>query len=53
MIKMVVVLTVLSALFRAASCGGFEMATAAQIENQQLKFVKGPAIKDDPRRCVQ
>ena len=43
MIKMVVVLTIL-----ASVSGGLLAAvhdgTAAQIENQQLKFVKGPAI---------
>jgi len=44
MVKMVVVLTVLS----AASGGvlaGVKKGTASQIEAQQLTFVKGPAIK--------
>jgi len=44
MVKMVVVLTVLS----AASGGvlaGVKKGTASQIEDQQLRFVKGPAIQ--------
>ncbi len=44
LIKMVVVLTVLSA-FSGGLLAGLRNGTAAQIENQQLKFVKGPAIK--------
>ena len=44
LIKMVVVLTVLSAL-SGGLLAGLRISTAAQIENQQLKFVKGPAIK--------
>jgi electron transport complex protein RnfG len=44
LIKMVIVLTVLSA-FSGGLLAGLRMSTAAQIENQQLKFVKGPAIK--------
>ncbi len=41
---MVVVLTVLSA-FSGGLLAGLKDATAARIEVQQLKFVKGPAIK--------
>jgi len=41
---MVVVLTVLSA-FSGGLLSGLRNATAARIEVQQLKFVKGPAIK--------
>jgi electron transport complex protein RnfG len=41
---MVVVLTVLSA-FSGGLLSGLRNATAARIEIQQLKFVKGPAIK--------
>ena len=44
LVKMVVVLTVLSA-FSGGLLAGLKNGTAAQIENQQLKFVKGPAIK--------
>jgi len=44
MIKMVVVLTVLSAL-SGGLLAGVRNGTQAQIENQQLAFVKGPAIK--------
>jgi electron transport complex protein RnfG len=44
LIKMVIVLTVLSA-FSGGLLAGLRISTAAQIENQQLKFVKGPAIK--------
>ena len=43
LVKMVVVLTVLSA-FSGGLLAGLKNGTAAQIENQQLKFVKGPAI---------
>jgi electron transport complex protein RnfG len=41
---MVVILTVLSA-FSGGLLSGLRSATAARIEIQQLKFVKGPAIK--------
>jgi len=41
---MVVVLTVLS-VFSGGMLSGLRNATAARIEVQQLKFVKGPAIK--------
>jgi electron transport complex protein RnfG len=44
MIKMVVVLTVLSAL-SGGLLAGVRNGTQEQIENQQLAFVKGPAIK--------
>lgn len=44
MIKMVVVLTVLSTI-SGGLLSGLKNATAARIEVQQLKFVKGPAIK--------
>ena len=44
MIKMVVVLTVLSAV-SGGLLAGVRNGTQAQIENQQLTFVKGPAIK--------
>jgi electron transport complex protein RnfG len=44
MIKMVVVLTVLSAL-SGGLLAGVRNGTQQQIENQQLAFVKGPAIK--------
>jgi electron transport complex protein RnfG len=44
LIKMVVVLTVLAAL-SGGLLSGLRNATAARIEVQQLKFVKGPAIK--------
>ncbi len=44
MIKMVVVLTVLSAV-SGGLLAGVRNGTQAQIENQQLAFVKGPAIK--------
>jgi len=44
LIKMIIVLTVLSA-FSGGLLAGLRISTAAQIENQQLKFVKGPAIK--------
>ncbi|UCD89293.1 MAG: RnfABCDGE type electron transport complex subunit G [Desulfobacterales bacterium] len=44
LIKMVIVLTILSA-FSGGLLAGLRISTAAQIENQQLKFVKGPAIK--------
>jgi Na+-translocating ferredoxin:NAD+ oxidoreductase subunit G len=43
LIKMVVVLPVLSVL-SGGLLSGFRNATAARIEVQQLKFVKGPAI---------
>ncbi len=43
LIKMVVVLTVLAVL-SGGLLSGFRNATAARIEVQQLKFVKGPAI---------
>lgn len=43
MIKMVVVLTVLSA-FSGGLLAAIKHSTQDQIENQQLKFVKGPAI---------
>lgn len=42
---MVIVLTVLSA-FSGGLLSGLRNATAARIEVQQLKFVKGPAIKE-------
>ena len=44
MIKMVVVLTILSTV-SGGLLAAIHEGTAAQIENQQLKFVKGPAIK--------
>ncbi|MBW1725191.1 MAG: RnfABCDGE type electron transport complex subunit G [Deltaproteobacteria bacterium] len=44
LVIMVVVLTVLSA-FSGGLLSGLRNATAARIEIQQLKFVKGPAIK--------
>jgi electron transport complex protein RnfG len=44
MITMVVVLTVLSTI-SGGLLSGLKNATAARIEVQQLKFVKGPAIK--------
>jgi len=44
MIKMVVVLTVLSA-FSGGLLAAIRNGTLDQIENQQLQFVKGPAIK--------
>lgn len=44
LIKMVVVLTVLAA-FSGGLLAGLRNGTAAQIEKQQLEFVKGPAIK--------
>jgi electron transport complex protein RnfG len=44
MIKMVVVLTVLTA-FSGGLLAAVKSGTAEQIEMQQLKFVKGPAIK--------
>jgi len=44
MIKMVVVLTVLCGV-SGGLLASLRDGTAAQIENQQLKFVKGPAIK--------
>ncbi len=44
MITMVVVLTVLST-FSGGMLASLKNATAARIEVQQLKFVKGPAIK--------
>ena len=44
LIKMVVVLTILSVL-SGGLLSGLRNATAARIEVQQLKFVKGPAIK--------
>jgi electron transport complex protein RnfG len=44
MIKMVVVLTILSSV-SGGLLAAIHDGTAAQIENQQLKFVKGPAIK--------
>jgi len=44
LIKMVIVLTILSTL-SGGLLAGLRISTAAQIENQQLKFVKGPAIK--------
>ena len=45
MVTMVVVLTVLSAL-SGGLLSGLKNATASRIEVQQLKFVKGPAIKE-------
>ena len=45
MIKMVVVLTILSSV-SGGLLAAIHDGTAAQIENQQLKFVKGPAIKE-------
>jgi electron transport complex protein RnfG len=44
MIKMVVVLTILSSV-SGGLLASVHDGTSAQIENQQLKFVKGPAIK--------
>ena len=44
MIKMVVVLTILCCV-SGGLLASIHDGTAAQIENQQLKFVKGPAIK--------
>lgn len=44
LITMVVVLTVLAA-FSGGLLAGLRNGTAAQIEKQQLEFVKGPAIK--------
>ena len=44
LINMVVILTVLSVL-SGGMLSGLRNATAARIEVQQLKFVKGPAIK--------
>ncbi|MFC1489478.1 RnfABCDGE type electron transport complex subunit G [Thermodesulfobacteriota bacterium] len=44
LIKMFVVLTVLSAV-SGGLLAGLRHSTAAQIEQQQLEFVKGPAIK--------
>jgi Na+-translocating ferredoxin:NAD+ oxidoreductase subunit G len=44
MIKMVVVLTVLSAV-SGGLLAYLRTATAAQIESQELEFVKGPAIR--------
>ena len=44
LIKMVVVLTILAVL-SGGMLSGLRNATAARIEVQQLKFVKGPAIK--------
>lgn len=44
LVTMVVVLTVLST-FSGGMLSGLRNATAARIEVQQLKFVKGPAIK--------
>ncbi|RJP79849.1 MAG: RnfABCDGE type electron transport complex subunit G [Desulfobacteraceae bacterium] len=44
MIKMVVVLTILSSV-SGGLLASVHDGTKAQIENQQLKFVKGPAIK--------
>jgi len=44
MVTMVVVLTILSA-FSGGLLSGLRNATASRIEVQQLKFVKGPAIK--------
>ncbi|MDD4071322.1 MAG: RnfABCDGE type electron transport complex subunit G [Desulfobacterales bacterium] len=43
MIKMVVVLTVLC-IFSGGLLAALRTGTSAQIENQQLQFVKGPAI---------
>ena len=45
MITMVVVLTVLSTI-SGGLLSGLKNATASKIEVQQLKFVKGPAIKE-------
>jgi electron transport complex protein RnfG len=45
MIKMIVVLTVLSSL-SGGLLAALRDSTADKIENQQLQFVKGPAIKD-------
>lgn len=50
MIKMVVVLTVLSAV-SGGLLAAVHNGTTAQIENQQLKFVKGPAIKSILAGC--
>lgn len=44
MIKMVVVLTVLS-LTSGVVLGGLNGGLKGQIENQEMKFVKGPAVK--------
>ena len=44
MIKMVVVLTILSA-FSGGLLAAVRSGTKERIENQELKFVKGPAIK--------
>jgi Na+-translocating ferredoxin:NAD+ oxidoreductase subunit G len=44
-VTMIVVLTVLS-VFSGGMLSGLRNATAARIEMQQLKFVKGPAIKN-------
>lgn len=44
MVKMVVVLTVLSAV-SGGVLAGVNISTASKIEAQQLTFVKGPAIK--------
>ncbi|MDD2389747.1 MAG: electron transporter RnfG, partial [Desulfobacterales bacterium] len=43
MIKMVVVLTVLC-IFSGGLLAALRTGTSTQIENQQLQFVKGPAI---------
>jgi electron transport complex protein RnfG len=45
MVKMVVVLTVLSAV-SGGVLAGVNISTASRIEAQQLTFVKGPAIKN-------
>ena len=45
MVKMVVVLTVMSAV-SGGVLAGVNKGTASQIEAQQLTFVKGPAIKN-------
>jgi len=50
MIKMVVVLTVLSAV-SGGLLAAVHNGTATQIEDQQLKFVKGPAIKSILAGC--
>ena len=49
-IRMIVVLAVLAAC-GGALLAGVKAGTAAQIEYQQLKFVKGPAIKEILEGC--
>ena len=48
MIKMVVVLTVLCCL-SGGLLASLRDSTKDRIENQQLEFVKGPAMKDTGR----